>query len=165
MASTPIISYIYIGCNINYRVGIKIATQYNGVCSECETKYKIGEMIYYDKEHTNSKGNAIVCKDYACFSEQGGKVDVKSGSARTTVEDLSSGIFSSNSVRAEIRAGKSVVEECFTVADEITKEIYSKLDPLSNTFGQIRNAFKTDLVNIYNANRICNNKTVKESIL
>jgi len=130
-------------------VGIKIATQYNGVCVECETKYSKNEMVYYDKEHTNSKGNAIVCKDYACFSEQGGKVDVKSSSARTTVEDLTSGIFSSSSIRAEIMAGRSVVEECFTLADEITRDIYSKLDPLSNTFGQIRNAFKTDLVNIY----------------
>jgi len=132
-------------------VGIKLATQYKGQCAECETKYNIGDMVYYDKEHTNSKGNAVVCKDYACFTEQGGKVDLKSSSARTTVENLASNMFSSSIIRAEIRAGKSVVEECFTLADEITKEIYSKLDPLSNTFGQIRNAFKTDLVNIYNA--------------
>jgi len=131
-------------------VGIKLATQYVGKCPECETSYVKGEMIYYDKEHTNVKGNAIVCKDYACFSEQGGKVDVKSSSARTTVEDLEFNL-PATVPRNEVVVGGIIVKECIVLADKITRELYPKLDALSNTYGQIRNAFKTDLVNIYNA--------------
>ncbi len=158
MASTPIISYIYIGCNINYRVGVKIATQYSGQCVECETKYARGMMVYYDKDHTNSKGNAIVCTDYACFSEQGGKIDDKSSSARTTIEDLEFNLPDVSTNNNVIYA-TLLVKQCLVTAHVITKQIYPKLDPLSNTFGQIRNAFKTDLVNIINATRICDNKT------
>jgi len=124
-----------------------MATQYSGQCIECETKYARGMMVYYDKEHLNSKGNAIVCTNYSCFSEQGGKVDVKSSSARTTVEDLEFNIpdvgTNNNIISASL-----LVKQCLVQAHKITTELYPKLDPLSNTFGQIRNAFKTDLVNI-----------------
>jgi len=134
-------------------VGIKLATQYNGVCAECETKYKVGDMVYYDKEHTNSKGNAIVCKDYACFSEQGGKVDVKSSSARTTVEDLTIELPDIE-VRAEIISDNITVLMCLKTADKTVKKLYPKLDVLSNTFGMIRNTIKDNLVDMYNARKI-----------
>jgi len=147
-------------------VGIKIATQYSGVCVECETKYSKNDIVYYDKEHTNSKGNAIVCKDFACFSEQGGKVDLKSSSARTTVEDLTFEIPGDIIiVRPEIISDNITVLMCLKTAHKTVSQLYPKLDPLSNTFGMIRNAIKDNLVSMYNARRICNNKTVKESLL
>ena len=55
-------------------MGSKMESKYDGKCSKCETSWKTGTIIYYNKEPK------IICTNSECFSEQGGKISEFSSS-------------------------------------------------------------------------------------
>ena len=132
-------------------MGILLPAKYAGVCPECEEDFDVGEEIYYEKRPKPRKN--IVCVNYKCFTDQGGKLDKKPlgniGEEEYLfvppnfgVEDVS-----------EWRIIESTINTIIGTANNKVKQLMPNLKPNSNTFGQVRNAFITHYKDIYLARR------------
>ena len=53
-------------------MGKKIKAKFGSTCPECNTSITEGTDIYYDGEHKNKNGKAIVCSNIDCYKKQGG---------------------------------------------------------------------------------------------
>ena len=131
-------------------MGARIATKYKGKCFECDAEWKEKDMIYYDGNKKNKRGKSVVCSNYECFADQGGKLDpdVK---VNNTTEDL---LFSPPLKQDDVTNDRldmidKVLDTIVIRAHQKVEKLYPKLDRKSNTFGMIRNAFIDHYKDLY----------------
>lgn len=137
-------------------MGIQLAAKYAGQCPECEEEFDVGEQIYYEKRPKPKK--SIVCVNFQCFSDQGGKVDKPKeelGEEEYLFVPPNFGVEESG----EWRIIESILNTIIGTANKKVKELMPNLNENSNTFGQVRNAFITHYKDIYLARNYGTKKT------
>jgi len=137
-------------------LGILLPARYAGVCPECEEDFDVGEEIYYEKRPKPKK--SIVCVNYKCFTDQGGKLDTPPETNKGE-EYFFIPPTSAEENTNEWRIIESILNTMIVSANKKVKELMPNLNPNSNTFGQVRNAFITHYKDIFLARNFGTKKT------
>lgn len=138
-------------------MGKQLVSQYNGQCKECDTKYLKGDTIFWDGV------KKINCKDYACFTEQGGELTAKPGEwsprpkagaprVKSTYSDRLMTADESLDINLDIDVTDlgtgATLLEYIREANTLTKRLYPNLKANTQTFGQIRNSIVAHLITL-----------------
>lgn len=109
-------------------MGSRIKAKYNGECKQCAEEWIVGDDIFYQK---NPKA---ICKDEACFNQQGGIVKEfvvrKDDVIITKIPDMNPA--------DSVKQVAEILQQYIVVAHHLTKSLYPDLDVNTHTFGQIR---------------------------
>lgn len=128
-------------------MGIQLAAKFPGQCPECEEDFDKGEDIYYEKRPKPKK--SIVCVNYKCFTDQGGKLDKPLESISEEEYLFVPPKINLLTSPTDMTAVEQVLNTMIVRANNKVKELMPNLSPNSNTFGQVRNAFITHYKDIY----------------
>ena len=129
-------------------MGSIMNAKYKGTCQYCDSEWKVGDKIYYQKTPK------AICSEERCFNEQGGKVsewkpqDKKSGSFNTQPDTNLKMDIPDVPVSDGVKQCAEMVLQCLVTAHHMTKSLYPKLDEETHTFGQIRSKITDQLLSV-----------------
>jgi len=129
-------------------MAMRISANFHSKCIECEEEWEKGEKIYWDPDTKNKKGKSPTCITYHCYQAQGG-ADI-SEETPSGKEDLTFvAPKETEAFEYKIKTVEQILDTLTSRAHKKTSELYPNLEPKSNTFGMIRNAFIDHYINIY----------------
>jgi len=136
-------------------MGTKLTSKYSGKCKECDTPYKSGDQIFYDK------AKRIACISEMCFKDQGGEI---TPFQRNRAYDISNTIQSTPKqftskydrpiqasipdvkISIGIETSSKKLLEFLKAADTLARKVYPDEDTSSQQFGQIRSKLVDQLI-------------------
>ena len=129
-------------------MGSIMNAKYKGTCQYCDSEWKVGDKIYYQKTPK------AICLEERCFSEQGGKVSewkpkTGGGGNYNTQTDANLKMdIPDVPVSDGVKQCAEMVLQCLVTAHHMTKSLYPKLDEETHTFGQIRSKITDQLLSV-----------------
>ena len=131
-------------------MGSIMNAKYKGTCQYCDSEWKVGDKIYYQKTPK------AICSEERCFNEQGGKVSEwkpeknkgSSSSYGTTPDEHIKMDLPDVPVSDGVKQCAEMVLQCLLTAHHMTKSLYPKLEEDTHTFGQIRSKITDQLLSV-----------------
>lgn len=135
----------------------RLVSNFKGVCKECEEDYDKGDMIFYDPSPKDIGKKAIVCVNYECYKDQGGKEVKLTGDKSTNADDFTF-VFpkGEDAIMQKLEYIDPIVDTILLHVDRKVRDMYPNLSPSSSVFGTIRYALAVLYKDLYIARNFKN---------